>query len=138
MSQLRYPFVYLAWLLSLVATGGSLYFSEMMHFVPCTLCWYQRMLMYPLVVILGIGSYKQDRNAITYALPFTIGGWLIAAYHVAIQKIPAFSSDVFCTGGVSCVDPYINWLGFISIPVLSLAAFTGIAILLFVSLRKRA
>lgn len=136
MNTLRYPLVYLAWLLSLVATGGSLYFSEVVGFIPCTLCWYQRIFMYPLVVVLGLGSYKQDRNAITYALPFAVIGWLTALYHVLLQKVPSFGSDVVCAGGVSCTDPYINWLGFITIPVLSLGAFTAITALLLLSLKK--
>lgn len=135
--KIRYPLVYFAWLFSLVATGGSLYFSEVMQFVPCTLCWYQRIFMYPLVVVLGLGSYKQDKNAITYALPFSVAGWAVALYHVLLQKLPNFGSDAVCSGGVSCVDPYINWLGFITIPVLSLAAFTVINVLLLLSLKPR-
>lgn len=136
MNHLRYPLVYLAWLLALVATGGSLYFSEVVGYIPCTLCWYQRIFMYPLVIVLGFGSYQQDRNAITYGLPFAVIGWVIALYHVLMQKLPNFGSDAVCAGGVSCVDPYINWFGFITIPVLSLAAFTGIAVLLLLSLKK--
>lgn len=118
--------LYLAWLLALVATLGSLYFSEVRHFVPCTLCWYQRILMYPLVLILGIASYRFDRSAVAYALPLALLGVGVSGYHVLHQKIPGFGPPGVCSGGVPCSAAYIDWFGFVTIPVLAFVAFAGI------------
>jgi disulfide bond formation protein DsbB len=129
----KLPLLYPAWILAIVATAGSLYFSEVRHFVPCVMCWYQRILMYPLVLILGVATYRQDGKAFAYSLPLSVLGMLVALYHVLHQKIPGFGSAAVCRGGVACDVQYIDWLGFISIPVLSLTAFTGITVLLLVS-----
>ena len=130
---MKLPLLYPAWILAIVATAGSLYFSEVRHFVPCVMCWYQRILMYPLVLILGVATYRQDGKAFAYSLPLSVLGMLVALYHVLHQKIPGFGSAAVCRGGVACDVQYIDWLGFISIPVLSLTAFTGITVLLLVS-----
>ena len=123
--------LYLAWLVAIVATVGSLYFSEVRHFIPCTYCWYQRILMYPLVIILGIASYKEDGGIAIYTLPLSILGAGIAVYHYLAQKVP----EMFATGGCSTAMPcsgiYIDWLGFITIPFLSLVAFILITFLMF-------
>ena len=134
---MRLPLLYLAWIIAIVATGGSLYFSEVRLFVPCVLCWYQRILMYPLTLILGVATYRQDGRSFAYSLPLSLLGTLVALYHVLVQKVPGFGAAAVCKGGVPCQVQYINWLGFISIPVLSLTAFTAITVLLFVS-RARA
>jgi disulfide bond formation protein DsbB len=89
--------------------------------------------MYPLTLILGVATYRQDAKAFAYSLPLSVMGMLVSLYHVLHQKIPGFGSAAVCRGGVACDVQYINWLGFISIPVLSLTAFTGITILLLVS-----
>ncbi len=128
--------LYLAWLVALTATLGSLYFSEVRGFVPCTLCWYQRILMYPLVILLGIASYRQDRGVTVYALPLTVLGGAVSIYHVLEQKIPGFGAPALCRVGVPCSAAYINWLGFISIPVLALTAFTLITLLLLAVQRR--
>jgi len=122
--------LYLAWLVSLVATGGSLFFSEVVGFVPCKLCWIQRIFMYPLAFLLGRACYKNDRNIIGYVLPLSAVGGLVSLYHYAEQKIPGFAGVIPCTEGVPCNAQYINWLGFITIPFLALVAFTLITVLL--------
>jgi disulfide bond formation protein DsbB len=130
--------LYLAWLVAIVATAGSLFFSEVRHFVPCTLCWYQRILMYPLVILLGIASFRNDKHIVPYVLPLSVLGFGIALFHVLEQNIPGFGAPQLCSAGVPCSVKYINWLGFISIPVLSLTAFTLItAFLLLLSLRQK-
>lgn len=134
---MRAPLIYPAWLTAVVATAGSLYFSEVRLFVPCTLCWYQRILMYPLAIILAVASYRQDRGVVKYALPLSLLGMLVAGYHVLEQKVPGFGSAALCRAGVPCNLQYINWLGFITIPVLSLAAFTIISVLLIAVGRAR-
>lgn len=122
--------LYAAWLVAIIATAGSLYFSEVRLFVPCALCWYQRILMYPLVLLLGIASYRQDRSIVSYALPLSVLGMGVSLFHYLEQKVPGFSTPSICRAGVPCSQEYINWLGFITIPFLALIAFTLISILL--------
>jgi disulfide bond formation protein DsbB len=124
--------LYLAWLVSVVALCGSLYFSEIMRFEPCKLCWFQRICMYPLAVLLGIASYKNDRGIIPYARTLSIVGMCISLFHYLEQKVPALQKVLPCTVGVPCSGQYINWLGFITIPFLALIAFILITILLFI------
>ncbi|SEN21154.1 disulfide bond formation protein DsbB [Lihuaxuella thermophila] len=123
--------LYFAWIVSLVATGGSLYFSEIAGYIPCTLCWFQRIFMYPLVFLLGIASYRDDRSIIPYIYPLTIVGGLISLYHVLLQNIPGLANISPCTVGVPCHLDYIHWFGFITIPVLALTAFILISLLLW-------
>lgn len=120
--------LYVAWLVAIVATLGSLYFSEVRHFVPCTLCWYQRILMYPLVVVLGIAAWRQDRTIRVYALPLSILGIAVASFHYLEQMVPGFGAEALCSSGVPCSGRYIEWLGFITIPFLALVAFTLITV----------
>jgi disulfide bond formation protein DsbB len=115
--------IYFAWLVSLIATLGSLYFSEILGFIPCTLCWVQRILMYPLVILLGIASYRNDRGIIPYVLPITVLGAGISLFHYLKQKVPALSEVAACKVGVPCEQMYINWFGFVTIPFLALVAF---------------
>lgn len=130
--------LYLAWLVSVVATLGSLYFSEVRGFVPCTLCWYQRILMYPLVVLLGIASYRQDVDVKRYVLPLSVLGMATSGYHVLEQNVSWIGSAALCRAGVPCGAKYINWFGFVSIPVLALVAFTLITVTLVGLRGKRA
>ncbi|WP_409294915.1 disulfide oxidoreductase [Peribacillus sp. SCS-26] len=125
-----------SWLSAVIAALGSLYFSEVLHFVPCTLCWYQRILMYPLAVILGIAVYKRDHSVYRYALPLSFLGMVVSAYHYSLQKLPFMQEFEVCTGGVPCSGEYINLLGFITIPFLALTAFTIITVCLW-KLKKK-
>ncbi|OIK15481.1 disulfide oxidoreductase [Bacillus sp. MUM 116] len=127
--------ILVAWAAAIIATLGSLYFSEVRHFIPCTLCWYQRIFMYPLVIILGIAGYRNDLTIYRYVLPLSIIGMLISGYHTVLQKIPYLQQFEMCTSGVPCSKDYLNWLGFITIPLLAFAAFTIITISLIVLVR---
>ncbi len=129
-----------AWIVSLIATLGSLYFSEIRGFIPCELCWYQRILMYPLVVILGIGFYKKDKLLPLYVLPFSIVGMAVGLLHYLHQKTDFFREAIQCTQGVPCSGQYINWLGFITIPFLSMTAFflITISIIILIYTEKKA
>lgn len=122
-----------SWLIALIATLGSLFFSDVMGFIPCSLCWYQRIAMYPLVLILGLAAWKNRNDVTLYALPLSIIGWLLALYHLGVQYeiIPESASP--CVQGIPCSSMYINWLGFITIPFLSFTAFSFIIILLWKS-----
>lgn len=126
--------LYFAWLVAIVATGGSLYFSEIAGFIPCELCWYQRILMYPLVILLGIACFKGDKYIIPYVLPLSIIGGCFSIYHYSEQK---FGTPSFCTGVAPCSGEYINWLGFITIPLMALTAFVLITVVLWVGYSRR-
>ncbi|TCI26473.1 disulfide bond formation protein B [Exiguobacterium sp. SH3S2] len=122
--------LYLAWLVALTATLGSLYFSEIREFVPCELCWVQRIFMYPLVFVLGMAVFTNDRQVKKYVLPLAIVGGMISLYHYLVQKVPGFADIKPCVEGVPCNVQYINWFGFVTIPFLALTAFTLITLLL--------
>ncbi len=126
--------LFLAWVVALTATLGSLYFSEVRGFIPCALCWYQRALMYPLVILLGVASHLEDKSVIRYTLPLSVLGGGVALYHYLIQKVPGMTGLGTCGVGVPCNAQYIDWLGFITIPFLALTAFTLISgLLLYVA-----
>jgi len=122
--------LYMAWLVALVATGGSLYLSEALHWAPCELCWFQRISMYPLVILLGMASYRGDYQIARYVLPLSAIGGIFALLHYLEQRMPGFQVGISCQLGVSCSEQYINWLGFITLPLLSMIAFTMIALLM--------
>lgn len=118
----------LAWLISLVATLGSLYFSEIMGLEPCVLCWYQRIVMYPLVVILPIALARKERAIYWYVLPLSLIGFAVAVYqYILTLTTPA---SIICVDGVSCIQETIKWLGFINLPLLSTAGFAAITLLM--------
>lgn len=121
---------YLAFAQALVAMLGSLYFSEVAGFVPCTLCWYQRVLMYPLTLIILVGLVKQDEYLPTYVLPFSIIGMFVSLYHYLLQTTTLFSTHTVCQAGIPCNLRYINWFGFVTIPLLALTAFIVITIVM--------
>ncbi|MGE8080225.1 disulfide oxidoreductase [Peribacillus loiseleuriae] len=125
-----------SWIISIVATIGSLFFSEYLHFIPCTLCWYQRILMYPLVFFLGRAFYEGNSKIYAYILPLSILGMLVSGYHYSLQKIPTLQQFEMCTSGVPCSGEYINWLGFITIPLLAFIAFLFITVSMVVLARK--
>ncbi|MEH7545709.1 MULTISPECIES: disulfide oxidoreductase [Bacillaceae] len=127
----------LAWTAAIIATLGSLYFSEVMHFIPCMLCWYQRIFMYPLAIILGIAFYRNDQGIYRYVLPLSIIGMLISGYHTLLQRLPYLQQFEMCTTGVPCSKDYINWLGFITIPLLAFIAFTIITVSLLILARRQ-
>lgn len=127
---------YVAWLQALIATTGSLYFSEVMHLPPCTLCWYQRIMMYPLVFVLAVSLLTADRRVRAYALPLSVTGLLIAIYHNLLYYGVIPEGLTQCAAGVSCTARQIEWLGFVTIPLLSLTAFSIITLsLLFTKVR---
>ncbi|MFK3939373.1 disulfide oxidoreductase [Alkalihalobacillus sp. NPDC078783] len=112
-----------AWGTSFIATLGSLFFSEIRHFEPCTLCWYQRILMYPLVIILLIGVIRKEASAAIYAAVLSGIGLCISIYHYTLQKLPDTVGSGPGCGRVPCTGEYINWFGFVTIPFLAGTAF---------------
>ncbi len=130
------PFLYVAWVLALIGTIGSLFFSEVMLYPPCVLCWYQRIALYPLVVIIGVGIAKRDRSVVKYALPICLIGLAIAFYHNLLYYGFIPESITPCTEGVPCNAKQIELFGFITIPLMALMGFVSIAICLILSRRK--
>jgi len=131
MKYIKSHALYIAWAISTLSLIGSLYFSEVLHFAPCVLCWVQRICSYPLVLILGAGILRKDRNVIFYALPLSLIGLLISIYHNLLywKIIPEALSP--CVIGVSCLTKYVNYFGFISIPFLSFLSFAVIVLCLW-------
>lgn len=113
-----------------VSTIGSLIFSEVFKFPPCILCWYQRIFMYPLIIIFGVTLWKKDKNVIYFALPMTIIGLAISIYHNLLYYKILPESAAPCTLGISCTTKFIEWFGFITIPFLSFISFLSLTILL--------
>lgn len=114
---------YAAWVLACLGMLGSLYFSEMRHLEPCHLCWYQRICLYPLAIILGIAVYRQCYAVIPYIMPQVALGLLIAVYQVAIQEVPSWQPIELCGAGPSCLDKIDIGLGPITLPMLSAINF---------------
>lgn len=121
-----------AWAVAVLATAGSLYFSEVLRYEPCELCWYQRILMYPLVIVLGIAAVKKDGSQWLYVLPFSLIGSGVSLYHYLIQKTSFFAEASPSCGRVPCTGEYINAFGFITIPFLALIGFTVISVLMVI------
>ena len=127
--------LFVVWVLVTTASLGSLFFSEVMGVPICTLCWYQRIAMYPLVLILAFGLLPYDPRVLSYATGFAAVGWLIALFHVLLVAGIIPSSVQPCVQGIPCSDTHISLLGFLNIPTLSLLTFTVIGLLLFYTYR---
>ena len=122
--------IFLCWTLATVGTLGSLFFSAVMEFKPCVLCWYQRIFMYPLVVILLVGMYPLDTKVVRYALPLAVIGWLFAFYHYLVYSGYIPENLQPCDQDVSCAEVNLELFGFITIPMLSILSYTAIIVLL--------
>lgn len=129
----KWVLIFICWIVALISTLGSLFFSEVMKYPPCVLCWYQRICMYPLVVIFLSGLFPLDKKVIKFSLPLVIIGWFIAFYHNLLyyQILPESASP--CVQGISCTTVLLQWLGFITIPLMSFTSFTLLALLLIFS-----
>lgn len=126
----RWTLVFGAWLIATTATLGALFMSEIMGYAPCVLCWYQRIFMFPLVLILALGLFPFDPKVVRYALPLATIGLLVAGFHVllTIDIIPETLAP--CRQGIPCKDIQIEWFGFVTIPLLSFLAFLMLTLLL--------
>ena len=128
--------VFACWIVASASTLGALFLSEVMAIAPCVLCWYQRIFMFPLVLILPAGLLPYDGKIVRYALPLALVGWLIALFHVLLLAgyIPERIKP--CTQGVPCTDEQIVWFEFLKIPHLSLLAFSIVIALLILTRTK--
>jgi len=126
--------IYFCWFVSAIATFGSLFFSEIMEFPPCVLCWFQRIAMYPLFILFLVAPFRGNRDIQYYSIPFVIIGWIISLYHnlLHFEIVPEKLSP--CREGVACSTVYIEIFDFLTIPMMSFLAFSfiGIGLLVFV------
>ena len=123
----------LAWSIALVTMVGSLYYSRIEHYVPCELCWYQRICIYPFAVILGIAAWRRDAGIRVYAIPVLAIGAVIAAYHTWIQAYPPVDGTSFCTADAPCTLRYVWEFGFVSLPFMALSACSAMIVLLLIA-----
>jgi disulfide bond formation protein DsbB len=132
-AKTHWTLLFMGWLLVSVSTTISLFFSSVLEYEPCVLCWYQRICLFPMVFILAAGLFPTfDKSVIKYALPLSIAGGLTAFYHTLLYAGIIPESVQPCSKGVSCTEKYIELFGFISIPMLSFLAFsTLVALLVF-------
>ncbi|MGJ9459336.1 disulfide oxidoreductase [Oceanobacillus sp. CF4.6] len=127
----------LIWIQAFLAMAGSLFYSEVMGYIPCELCWYQRILMYPLVVIYGVAAIKKEINVALPGLILSGIGMFVSMYHYMVQKVSAFHElGGTCTGGVPCNAIYVNYFGFVTIPFLAGIAFIVIFVLHLMLLKE--
>jgi disulfide bond formation protein DsbB len=133
----NWALVFAGWLLASISMLGSLFLSEVMGFAPCVLCWYQRIFMYPLVLLLPLGLFPYDRKIVRYAAPLSALGALVAVFHLLLVAgyIPERIKP--CVQGIPCSEVQIQWFGFVTIPLLSAASFLLItALLMFTYMRS--
>lgn len=121
--------LWFAWFMAVVAMLGSLYYSQIAHFTPCEYCWYQRIAMYPLAIILGIAAFRNDQAIRRYAYPLAVGGALISSYHYLIQQMPNLSVGV-CNTTTPCTAALVWKYDFVSIPYMALVSFATIITML--------
>lgn len=128
--------IFVCWLIAAISTLGSLFFSEIMGLKPCVLCWYQRIFMYPLVVIFLIGLFPLERSVFRYALPIAFIGLCFAVYHYLIYSGYIPESLQPCSEDASCTEINLELFGFITIPMMSILSYTAIILLLIIFRKK--
>jgi disulfide bond formation protein DsbB len=122
--------LWLAFLVAATATAGSLYFSEVADFIPCTLCWYQRIAMYPLAVVLLVAAIRRDRSVRWYAGPIAAIGAVISTYHYLVEWFPSLEGSGVCAVSVPCTVPWFRQFGFVSLSFMALCGFLAIVVLI--------
>ena len=121
---------------AIIAMSGSLFYSEILHLTPCVLCWYQRICMYPLVLLSAVAVWTDDKKAFRYILPLALIGFVIGLYHNLLYYNILPEAVAPCQLGVSCTTRYMSWLGFITIPLQSFTAFTIISATMLIKRRE--
>ena len=128
--------LFAAWLIAACGTLGALFFGEVLGYAPCTLCWYQRIAMFPLANMLPFALFPFDRGVVRYALPLSLGGLLLAIYHWLLQLGLIAETASPCFKGSNCAEVSVQWFGFVTIPLMSVVAFALITTLLLASRLK--
>jgi disulfide bond formation protein DsbB len=128
---LRGTTMWLAGIVALGATLGSLYLSDIVHLIPCKLCWYQRIAMYPIALIALLAAWRKDASARLYIVSLAVIGTGISLWHRAMQQWPSLDSGACAAVGPPCSAPYIKEFGFVTIPYMALSAFLLIIVLMW-------
>jgi disulfide bond formation protein DsbB len=116
--------LWLAFVVAAIATGGSLFFSEIAHFIPCELCWYQRICMYPLSIVTLLAALFDDPRAARYLLPLPVAGAGVSVYHLMVENgVVGQTSTCLISAPGGCGVKWINEFGYVTIPTLALTAF---------------
>lgn len=129
--------VFTAWLIATSSALGALFLGEVMGLTPCVLCWYQRIFMFPLVLVLAAGLFPFDPKVVRYAIPLALAGFAVAVFHLLLTAGVIPENMTPCVQGVPCAKVQIEWFGFITIPLLSATSFFTINLLLIASYLKR-
>ena len=135
-NQNGWALLFICWLIAMAALFGSLFFSEVMGLEPCVLCWWQRIFIYPLAVLFLVGLLRFDRSVVLYTLPLAVIGLGFAIYHYLLYSGFIPESLQPCSETLSCAEVNLELMGFITIPLLSIFAYSAIIALLLI-LRKR-
>lgn len=130
MTERQMMLVRSAFVVALLATIGSLYFSEVAGYPPCKLCWLQRIAVYPTLAILAVGLVRRDAFVHLYVLPLMFFGLIVAIFHNLLYYKVISDTLAPCELGVSCTTKYIEWFGFATIPLLSLISMVLITLLM--------
>lgn len=137
MKTTPWTLIFGSWLVAAISTLGALFLGEIMGLVPCVLCWYQRIFMFPLVLVLAAGLFPFDPKVVRYAFPLALAGWLVALFHLLLTVGIIPESVTPCIQGVPCAKVQIEWFGFVTIPLLSVVAFSIINASLIATFFKR-
>lgn len=129
---IAWSLIFTCWVLATVAVLGSLFFSEAMGLQPCVLCWYQRIFIYPLAIIFLVALFPLDKRVVRYTLPLAVIGLGFAVYHYLLYSGYIPESMQPCSQGVSCAEINLELFGFITIPMLSILAYSAIIALLLI------
>jgi len=119
------------WILATISTLASLFFSEVIKLPVCVLCWYQRIAMYPLVLILPLALFPFDSKITRYAGVLVFFGWLTALFHVLLVADLIPKSAQPCVQDIPCSETHLNLFGFLNMPMMSLLTFSIMGLLLF-------
>jgi disulfide bond formation protein DsbB len=130
MNYIKRNALYFTFAIAFLSLVISLYFSEVLKWAPCVLCWYQRVFIYPIVFVSVVGIIRKDLSVYTYILPLAVTGALFAFYHNLLTYGLVSEELIPCLNGVSCTTEYFSWFGFITIPFLSLISFVLIIVLM--------
>src|SRR5690625_667865 len=136
LSKRKENLLILIWSVSVVATLGSLFYSEILGYTPCELCWIQSIFMYPLVIIYSVALYKRDINIELQGLILSGVGLLISIYHYGLQKVRFMHDSAGLWGEVPCNLQYVNYFGFITIPFLAGIAFLLIFLISYILYKR--
>lgn len=137
MKNFRKYAYYIVFIQALLGVLGSLYMSQILHFTPCVLCWYQRIFMYPILFVITVGLLLKDKKLPLYILPLSITGTIIALYHNLIYYGVISEALSPCYQGIPCGTKQLDLLGFITIPLLSLVSFSVITICMILLVKEK-